>query len=384
MIRIALIGLGGISQSVHLPVLQRNRATVDVVAAVELSPLRLQRLSDRYGIAHRYTSVAELVAAIESGLQVDAAILATGGTHAADALTLIQAGVRVLSEKPLAYSFKELATLEAGLKAAGREPHEWLRVGYMKEYDPAVAAALQELEGKQIRQVSVEVLHPADGAQLAFARLESAPDDVSPEAVARGTQLFDDSIDSAIGAQVPDRQRRLFPGVVLGSIVHDIALTRHLDLGLDKVIHAAQWTDQFPGSVTAIGATKQGAPWVLGWHFIVDYPEYRERVTVHHESGTIELEFKTPYILNAPTVLTVRSQGAGFEHSVQERTWPQDEAFERELHALAKLASGEPQSGSSLDEARADLITAMALWNAITDSAGVNPTPGTEATAQRA
>lgn len=384
MIRIALIGLGGISQSVHLPVLQRNRGVIDVVAAVELSAERLAIIADRYGIPGRYHSVAELVSFIRSGqLHLDAAILATPGAHAADALTLIEAGIRVLVEKPLAYSFEELDHLERGLVDLDRDPRDWLRVGYMKEYDPAVEAARDLLADLEVRQVGVEVLHPADASQIAFAHLEPPATDVPPEALEEPAARFARSLDAALGQGIPQRQRMLYSDVVLGSIIHDVALNRHLGLGLAEVIHARQWSERFPGSITAIGATGTGAPWTLGWHFISGYPEYSERVRVHHERGSVELEFCTPYVLNAPTELRVRTAGEGLEHSLQVRTWPQEEAFERELHALIDLANNHRPRGSGLAEARQDLTAAQALWKACAESAGIAVEPGCEAATQR-
>ena len=66
MTRVALIGLGGIAQSVHLPVIQRNRAEVDLAAVVELSPSRLTTFGERYGVPQegRFTSLDALLGAI--------------------------------------------------------------------------------------------------------------------------------------------------------------------------------------------------------------------------------------------------------------------------------------------------------------------------------
>ncbi|NHB85190.1 Gfo/Idh/MocA family oxidoreductase [Tessaracoccus sp. HDW20] len=179
-----MIGLGGIAQSVHLPLIQRNRADVDLVAVVELSASRLATLADRYGVSGRFTSLDALLAAVSDGsVQIDAAIVATGGGHTDEVLALIRAGVRVLVEKPLGWSGQDLDTLERGLADLGRDPHDWLRIGYMKEYDPAVAAARTLLADVTPREVRVEVLHPADGAQIGFARLEPAAGDIDAAAL---------------------------------------------------------------------------------------------------------------------------------------------------------------------------------------------------------
>ena len=379
--RLAVVGLGGISQSVHLPVIQRNRADVDLVALVELSRARLDTIAERYGVPAegRFTSLDDLVAAIDSGdLAVDAAIIATGGGHTDEALALVRAGVKVLVEKPLGWSGRDLDTLENGFTEIGRSPEEWLRIGYMKEHDPAVAAAKALLADVTPREVRVEVLHPADGAQLQFAHLEAASDDVDPVTLAALSTRSQRSIDEAIPT-ADDTLRKLWTNVLLGSIVHDIALTRHLGLGLTDVIHARRVGDQFPGSVFAVGTTGNGVAWNLGWHFIADYPEYRETITVHHDKGTIELRFATPYVLNAPTVLRVSTGDDQLNSQVSEQTWPQEEAFERELRSLLTLASGGTPDGSSIRAARQDLASAQALWRACATSAGIDAETGSAA-----
>lgn len=384
MIRLAIVGLGGIAQSVHLPLIQRNRAAIDLVAAVELAPSRLATFGVRYAIPTegQFVDVASLIAAIVEGrLAVDAAIVASGGGHTDETLALVRAGVRVLVEKPLGWSAKDLDELEHGLGDLGLEPDEWLRVGYMKEHDPAVAAARTLLGDVSPREVRVEVMHPADGAQLHFARLEAA-DPIDPGILAALDTRAQRSVTEAVATEDPIL-RKLWTNVMLGSVIHDISLTRHLGLGLDRVIHARRIGDHFPGSLLAAGSTAGGVPWNLGWHFISDYPEYRERITVHHERGTIELEFATPYILNAPTILRVREGGPDYRSQVTEQTWPQDEAFERQLHNLLALAAGEPAAGSSLREARQDLTTAQALWRACADAAGINNDPGEEGASTR-
>lgn len=101
--RVAVIGLGAISQSVHLPMLRRNAEDFEIAALVDLSAERTADMGARYGVAadRRFSSVDALVAAKDDGvLAIDAAILATTGSHAGDTLRLVKAGIRVLAEKP--------------------------------------------------------------------------------------------------------------------------------------------------------------------------------------------------------------------------------------------------------------------------------------------
>lgn len=387
-VRVALAGLGVISQAVHLPLLRRNHRLVRLEALVELSPARLARHAELGGVPAdgRFTSVGALAEAIERGrIRVDCAILATSGSHVDDALALVRAGVRVLVEKPLALSHGELDRLQAGLERLGAEPDEWIRVGYMKEHDPAVARARALLNGLRPRHLGVEVLHPADAAQLRFARLDPPEDDADPAARDALAARTDRAARQALGALADhDTMRRLYTDVILGSIIHDIALTRALGLPLEEVTAAARTGGALPGSVVAQGTTRArrgggAVPWHLGWHFIAHYPEYRERVVVHHDEGSIELEFATPYLLNAPTALRVRSAGPDLGSDVARTAWPQEEAFERELYELVGLARGRRAAGSGPAAARADLVAAQRLWRACAAGAGVAPDPDSEA-----
>lgn len=363
-VSVALLGLGGIAQSVHLPLLQRSRETFDVVSLVDLSISQLNRFSTRYGVdrGQCFTTVDELVSAIENGLKVDAAIIATGGTHVDDVAALASRGVCILAEKPLGYSIRELDRLAESLKAVGRTPEEALRIGYMKEYDPASVRAKDELESSSVRAIHVTVLHPADERQLRFARLAPRVDDVQADVAARLHDHFNDDVSSMIDTN-DEMSRKYFTNVFLGSIIHDIALLRYLGHPIGTVDAVRLSGDAFPGSITAHGLTRTGVPWILSWHFIDQYPVYREILEFHHETGTIELEFPTPYILQAPTTLKISAGSPDLSVTQQTLTWPQSESFENEHLALGALVTGNSLPGSTLQEGYDDLVVAHQLWS---------------------
>lgn len=379
-IRIAVIGLGAISQSVHLPLLRRNADLFDVVALVDLSQTRVAELKDRYSVAHGYGSVRELADAVESGaLVLDAAIVATTGSHAGDTLTLVRAGIKVLAEKPLAYSLGELDALSAYAREAGIDLRDWIRVGYMKEYDLASARAKELLADVTLRSVSVQVMHPLDGAQLAFARLAAPASDVSTDMLAPILSATDAVVDAAIGADLPRDLRTLYTNVVLGSIVHDIGLLRMLVGGLGEVRFAEHWGSKMPGSLHLRGTLANSAtPWTVDWHYIDDYPDYQETVTFHHENGTIELLFGVPYVTNLPTVLRVTEQRPDLGIRVSESRWMQQEAFENELFAFGALVRGERPHGASVDESIADVQVGQRMIRALAASKGLELDPSTE------
>ncbi|MFE6996910.1 Gfo/Idh/MocA family protein [Microbacterium sp. NPDC057659] len=382
-VRVAVVGLGAISQSVHLPLLQRNAHRFETVALVDLSRERTADMAARYGVASDgcFPSVDALVAAIADGrIDVDVAILATTGSHAGDTQRLVGAGLRVLAEKPLAYSLAELQALEDYAAEAGIDLRDRVRVGYMKEYDLASVRARELLADVRLRAVSVEVMHPLDGAQLEFTRLAPPVSDVTGDMLAPLLEGTDRAVDGAVGASLPKDLRTLYTNVVLGSIVHDIGLLRMLVGGLGEVQHAEHWGEKMPGSVHLRGTlATERTPWTIDWHYIDGYPDYRETVTFHHETGSIQLVFGVPYVTNLPTVLRVQEAREGLGSAVTETRWMQQEAFENELFALEAMVRGERPQGASVAESIEDVRAGQRMIRAIASSTGVELESGAEA-----
>ena len=354
-VRIGVLGLGAVTQSVHLPLLLRRWAEFEVVAVADLSSERGRQIADRYGIAAVFTSAAELLTAHQRGrCPLDAVLVATSGTHAADALAVAEAGLPVFCEKPLALAEAEIDRLEA----AGAQ----VQLGYMKEYDPATAELARVLAGARLRAVTVEILHPSAERQLRFANLLPAPVDVSADQLAAAAGSTEAALDAALGTGTVQEWRDLYAGVVLGSIVHDISLLRHVGYAVEQVQTAHWWAagDTDPGSVAVSGTLTGGARLHLDWHYLPDYPDYRETITFHHDTGSVSLTFAVPYLLNAATVLTVVAT-AGDGQSRSEYRWPQQEAFENELLAFHSfITTGTPPHAQAA-HGRADLRVAQQI-----------------------
>ncbi len=101
--KIAVIGLGGIAQLVHLPVLTRFN-DVEVNAVAEINKSRLNTVGDKFSVKEKYTDYREMLLKSDS----DAVIIATPtSTHKDVAIDCLKAGKDILVEKPLARSFSE-------------------------------------------------------------------------------------------------------------------------------------------------------------------------------------------------------------------------------------------------------------------------------------
>lgn len=347
-VRVAVTGLGVIAQTVHLPLLERLRDHFEIIAVCDLSASLTARIAARYGVPGRYTDTEAM---LEAG-GFDAVVLLTSGSHGPVAASALRRGYAVLCEKPLAHTraeAAELAELDSG-------PAPRLMVGYMKQYDPAVAR-LTASKAAPAHTVQVTVLHPSDGAQLAFARLPASPQDVPAGTLAALRAADEELLKTAIG-DAPQTARSVYM-TTLNSISHDLSLLRLLAGGVASVDHVAVWPDQ-PEDVRSIelsGALGTGGRYAIHWHFLADYPAYRETVAIHHATGSAELVFPTPYLLGAPTRLTIVDGDGGAER----RTEYADvtPSFENELRAFhAMVTEGAPPLTGATGAAD-DIVTAQ-------------------------
>ncbi len=110
--KVAVIGLGGVAQLIHLPnLLKVSNATISAVA--EINKNRLNTIADKFNIKERYTDYKEMLAKSEC----DAVIIATPtSTHKEVAIECLKAKKNVLVEKPLARSYNEAKLILAAAK----------------------------------------------------------------------------------------------------------------------------------------------------------------------------------------------------------------------------------------------------------------------------
>ena len=153
---------------------------------------------------------------------------------------------------------------------------------------------------------------------------------------------------------------RLYSNVVLGSIVHELALIRAF-AGDPVAIDAVDvWpADRWPPSVSITGRLAGDARFAIRWHFLPDYPAYREEVRVVTERATIELEFPSPYLLHAPTDLRVAELAGDGRRDTRFASIA--EAFEEELLAFHALVVDGTAPKAGIVEGRADIVTSQRI-----------------------
>jgi predicted dehydrogenase len=364
-----------VAQSVYLPLLSRLADRFRISAVCDLSASVRDAVGERWGVpaAARHSSLASM---LDPG-DLDGLVVLVAGSHTDAVIAGMEAGLPVLCEKPLAYSVGDIDRIVAAqTRMSGR-----LLLAYMKQYDPAVVEARDVIVSGTLgsfRAAEVTVLHPSAESQLAFAHLLPAPSDVDEATLAAALRPTDEACVAALGRDAAASFGQLYQGVLLGSIVHDLAVLRRLVGDPVAIDRTETWpAGTHPPSVGVTGRFAAGARLTIGWHYLPRYPAYREEVRLHFDRGSVEIVFPAPYRLHLPTRLTIRQGG---EEVVDERHVESiEEAFEQQLFAFEALARDGTAPLAGPAEGRVDIATCQRMVACLA-SAGGTPIGGEAAT----
>jgi predicted dehydrogenase len=329
-----MVGLGLISQGVHLPNLETLRESFTVTAVCDASGSLAHEVAARLpgdvAAGHDWRAVA-------TSPDVDAVFVLTPGSHGEIVAAALEAGKHVFAEKPLAHSRAETEHLIALADERGLV----LQVGTMKAHDDLIAPARAAI-GRvgDLRVVRVTVLHPTDECQFEHVTLLPASDP-DAEVVAAGQAYTEARNAEAVGGSALG-VRALYANVLLGSVVHEMSLLRALGLGLpqawDFVSIDPPLGDTAPAEpprIMGIGRLPSGAQLQLSWNWVPDFPEYDEEVKVIGSAGRVTLAMPGPYLADHRAMLTVEEMVDGLRHR-DTISSGNTTAFVRELEAFAR------------------------------------------------
>jgi len=332
-IRVGVVGLGLITQGVHLPNLETLRADFEVTHVCDASPSLAHAVAA--GLPGEVTASTDWRAVVADP-RVEAVMILTPGSHGETAAAALRAGKHVFAEKPLAHSRAEIAELIALAQEQGLV----LQVGTMKAHDDIIEPARSAIDRiGSLRVVRVTVLHPTDECQFEHVELipATSPD---PDVVQAGRTYTEARNEEAMGDSAVG-VRLLYADVLLGSVVHEMALLRALGLGLpqswDFVSVDPTLSDDRapePPRIMAIGQLPGGAQLQLSWNWVPDYPEYDEEVKVIGSAGRVTISMPGPYLSDHRAHLVVETASGGIRHR-DEITSGFTTAFVRELQAFA-------------------------------------------------
>ncbi|HYD48201.1 MAG TPA: Gfo/Idh/MocA family oxidoreductase [Terriglobales bacterium] len=176
--RVALVGCGRIA-NVHAGYL-RQTPHVDFIGASDLDVRSRDSFAGRWQVP-TYADIDELLAAAQPEV---VHLVTPPATHAPLAIQLMERGVDVLVEKPMALDVAEAERMVEVAKATGR----MLTVDHNRWFDPVIRAAVRDIESGAIGKLAgIEVFQ---GAMAGEAQGEGSPQ-LQWSAALPGGSLFD-------------------------------------------------------------------------------------------------------------------------------------------------------------------------------------------------
>jgi predicted dehydrogenase len=346
-LRIGIVGAGVIAQVMHLHYLAELPNLFEVTAICDIVGANARACADRYGIPAAYADWRELIAA-----PLDAVLVLTSGSHAPIAIAAAEAGLAVFTEKPMCFSVAEGKAMVAAAEEAGTT----LMVGYPKRYDLAYAKFAQEagdLAGARLLRVTT-MESPFRPYIAHYSLLKSAPP--SDDVVASLVAATDASINAAI-SPVDDLERRVYHGVLLDTLVHEINSVRGL-LGEPDRLDYVDLSEENVTVLLRYGDLRAAIHWV-------DLPgiaRYQMEFALYAPQRRVTLDFPSPFLRNEPARLVIEGGDLGTA-----RSWRSTEVigyesgFRRELEAFHSCATTGAVPVTSGQDGLADIALCEAI-----------------------
>ncbi len=147
MLKIGIIGCGGIANGKHLPSLSKLK-NVELVAFCDIVEERAKEAAEKYGTpdAKVYTDYQELLK--DSSIDV-VHVLTPNRSHAEISIASLEAGKHVMCEKPMAKTAAEAEKMVEAAKKSGKK----LTIGYQARHSVASRYLKQAIDAGQLGEI---------------------------------------------------------------------------------------------------------------------------------------------------------------------------------------------------------------------------------------
>ncbi len=143
-IRVGIIGSGNIS-NYHMKGYEALD-NVEVVAACDLNAERVRAFAEKYGVAHTYTDLHEMVQKEE----LDAVSVCTwNNAHAEATIAALEQGINVLCEKPMAMNTPEANAMFEAAKKSGK----LLQIGFVRRFGKNTQIAQEFIDHDELGDI---------------------------------------------------------------------------------------------------------------------------------------------------------------------------------------------------------------------------------------
>lgn len=152
VLRVGIIGAGGIAKAVHIPNYLQQSNKVKVVAITDVVKENAEAAANEFDIEHVFTSQKEMLDTVE----LDAVSVCTPNKFHADAtIAALQAGCHVICEKPPALTVKEAEQMAETARSYGKI----LTYGLSFRHTPEVGALKRFIDGGELGEIYAARVH---------------------------------------------------------------------------------------------------------------------------------------------------------------------------------------------------------------------------------
>lgn len=294
--RIGVVGAGFVSQCVHLP-FYSDVPSCDIAAVAENRPDLLAYAGERFGARRLYRDHGKMLEDHSRGQHLDGVIIAMP-RKAQSRIThdVLDAGVPVLTEKPLAYRSDTAREL---LKTAERRGVP-LVVGHMRRFDAGVTIFKAEMDRLMASGEMGAPLHIMV-RDFCGAYTTAAPAHRRPVAPRAFRYPEDPVLPDDLGAHLPGVDRAALYDHTINVVTHDLDLLRLVSgaelVPLAMVVHArgARTIVLDAGLATvslSVAAARPG--------------EWDQQIELVFEQGSLVLQLDSPLALQSTGVVIKR------------------------------------------------------------------------------
>lgn len=144
--RIALVGLGNIAQTIHLPILTKL-PDAEIVAVCDVDKAKARFVAEKFSIPRFYGDYEEMLEAEDDTVGID--VCASTFVHKQIAIAALEAKKHIMVEKPLARTEKEATEIVAAAKKHGRQ----VMVGMNSRFRPDAMILKSFIEGEELGKI---------------------------------------------------------------------------------------------------------------------------------------------------------------------------------------------------------------------------------------
>lgn len=346
MIKLGVIGLGEVSQLMHLPILQDLCDKYEVTAISDVSPSLVAFVQKKYHVPQTYLSAAELITQAD----IDAVlILSPDQYHGEYIACALKAGKHVFVEKPVTLASAELEELIALKK---QYPQQIVMVGYMRRYAGPFLKAKEILEQQPMQ---TEYLRFRDiicegPFYIGQTRPIFYPNDVPQQAIEEGRIRRREHLDRAIGADATDAQRTTYQ-MMTGLGCHSFSAVRELFGTPKKILSVATASG---GEHVVIVMQFDG---FLATYELINNQnivQFDAAIEIFQKNRKIHIQYETPYIRYQPANVQVIESD---DKQTKTTNYGPDfrDAFQTELNLFYDCVNTGKQPKTILEDAAADL-----------------------------